>query len=324
MDTTGVFIMAFNNSTDASDVGKLIPEAQAGEILKNVPQQSAALSLFRRVPLSTRTMRQNVLSALPVAYWVNGDTGLKQTTEMAWSDVVMTVEEMAVIMPVPVNVIDDMSFDIWGEARPLIEEAMGRTLDSAVFFGINKPASWPAAILAGAVAAGNTVVWDAAATGPEKVDLIDDLMSEVESDGFDVNGFVTHRGFRGQLRKLRDANGVKLLDIANNEYEGAQIRYAMDGLWPDLTALNNPQMFAGDFTKGVIGIRKDITYEIFREGVITDNSTPPQIIFNLMQQDMVAMRVTFRVAWQVANPINRANTNAATRYPFAALVNPAA
>ena len=316
--------MPFNNSTDAADVGRLIPEAQVAEILKNVPQASASLSLFRRVPLSTRTARQNVLSALPVAYWVNGDTGLKQTTEMAWTDVVMTVEEMAVIMPVPINVVDDMAFDIWGEARPLIEEAMGRTLDQAVFFGINKPASWPAAIVPGAIAAGNEVIWDTAGTGPEKVDLIDDLMSTVENDGFDVNGFVTYRGFRGELRKLRDANGVKLLDIANSEYEGARIQYAMDGLWPDVTALNNTRMIAGDFTKGVIGVRKDITYEIFREGVITDNSTPPQIIFNLMQQDMVAMRVTFRVAWQVANPINRANSNAATRYPFGVLRNPAA
>lgn len=315
--------MPFNNVTDATDVGKLIPEAQVAEILKNVPQQSAALTLFRRVPLSTRTARQNVLSALPVAYWVNGDTGLKQTTEMAWSDVVMTVEELAVIMPVPINVIDDMSFDVWGEARPLIEEAIGRALDQAVFFGVNKPASWPDSVSQGAIAAGNTVTWNAAGDGPTKVDLIDDLMSTVEADGFDVNGFVTYRGFRGELRKLRDANGVKLLDIANNEYEGAGIQYAMDGLWPDVTALSAVRMFAGDFTKGVIGVRKDITYEIFREGVITDNGTPPAIIFNLMQQDMVAMRVTFRVAWQVANPINRANPNGSTRYPFGILRNPA-
>lgn len=315
--------MPYNNSTDATDVGKLIPEGQATEILKNIPQQSAALSLFRRVPLSTRTSRQPVLSALPVAYWVSGDTGLKQTTEMAWTDVVMTVEEMAVIMPVPINVIDDMSFDIWTEARPLIEEAMGRTLDSAVFFGVNKPASWPAAVGPGAITAGNITLWNAAATGPAKVDLIDDLMSTVENDGFDVNGFVTYRGFRGELRKLRDTTGTKLLDIASNEYEGAQIQYAMDGLWPDVTALNAIRMFAGDFTKGVIGVRKDITYEVFREGVITDNGTPPAIIFNLMQQDMVAMRVTFRVAWQVANPISYANTNAGTRYPFGVLRNPA-
>lgn len=312
--------MAYDNVTDATSVGKLIPEAVSGEILKNIPQQSASLTLFRRVPLTTRTVRQNVLTALPVAYWVNGDTGLKQTTEMAWADKVMTVEEMAVIMPVPQNVVDDLSFDIWGEARPLIEEAMGRVLDAAVFFGINKPSSWPAAVVPGAIAAGNTVTWNDAGTGPQKVDLIDDLMSVVENDGYDVNGFVTYRGFRGTLRKLRDGNGVKLLDIANSEYEGARITYAMDGLWPDVTAATNTRMIAGDFTRGVIGVRKDITFEIFREGVIQDNTGA--IIFNLMQQDMIAMRVTFRVAWQTANPINYNNTTEATRYPFGVLRNP--
>jgi hypothetical protein len=34
---------------------------------------------------------------------------------------------------------------------------------------------------------------------------------------------------------------------------------------------------------------------------------------------MVALRVTFRAAFQVSNNINRLNTNSSTRYPFAVL-----
>ena len=34
---------------------------------------------------------------------------------------------------------------------------------------------------------------------------------------------------------------------------------------------------------------------------------------------MVALRVFFRAGWQIANPVNRFNDNAATRYPFAVL-----
>ena len=43
-------------------------------------------------------------------------------------------------------------------------------------------------------------------------------------------------------------------------------------------------------------------------------------MYNLAQQDMVALRAVFRVAWQVPNPINRVNENSSTRYPFSALV----
>jgi hypothetical protein len=35
---------------------------------------------------------------------------------------------------------------------------------------------------------------------------------------------------------------------------------------------------------------------------------------------MVALRAMVRLGWQVPNPINRLNTNAVTRYPFAVLV----
>lgn len=313
--------MAYDNVTDANSVGRAIPEAVSGEILKNVPQQSAALQFFRRIPMSTRTQVMNVLSALPVGFFVSGDTGLKQTTELEWQDRKMYVEEIATILPVPINVIDDMSFDIWAEARPLIEEAFGRVLDNAVFFGVNKPSTWPAAIVPAAVAASNYVdlvsgdMPGQTAWGPKYADKISDTFSKVEDDGYAVTGVVVPRTIRGIFRKIRNNNGDALADLQGGSYDGISFQQTMDGMWPSGSGAAN--LIAGDFTKGIIGLRKDMTYEIFREGVITDNTGA--IIFNLMQQDMVAMRVTFRVAFQTVNPVSFANLDAASRYPFAVL-----
>lgn len=313
--------MAYDNVTDANSVGRAIPEAVSGEILKNVPQQSAALQFFRRIPMSTRTQVMNVLSALPVGFFVSGDTGLKQTTELEWQDRKMYVEEIATILPVPINVIDDMSFDIWAEARPLIEEAFGRVLDNAVFFGVNKPSTWPAAVVPAAVAASNYVdlvsgdMPGQTAWGPKYADKISDTFSKVEDDGYAVTGVVVPRTIRGIFRKIRNNNGDALADLQGGSYDGISFQQTMDGMWPSGSGAAN--LIAGDFTKGIIGLRKDMTYEIFREGVITDNTGA--IIFNLMQQDMVAMRVTFRVAFQTVNPVSFANLDAASRYPFAVL-----
>ena len=315
--------MATDNIISRTDATSLIPLPVAQEIQTSAIEQSAALRLFRRVPMSSKTYKMPVLSALPTASWVSGDTGLKQTTEANWADKTLTVEELAVIVPIPEAVLDDAQFDIWGEIRPLIAEAMGRALDSAIFFGTNKPASWPSDIVTAAVAAGNVVArgTNTMAKGGIAED-INATMGAVEGDGYDVNGFVTSRAFRTRFRGARDANGQRFLDIDSNgeRMEGQPIAYGMSGLWP--TGLNAAELIAGDFTKGIIGVRQDITYKMFTEGVITN--ADGTIAYNLMQQDMIAMRVVARYAFQVANPINYSQGTEGSRFPFGILRSPAA
>lgn len=306
--------MAYNNIISRTDAQALIPEDVSKIIIQNTVQQSAALTLMRRATMSNNQQRLPVLSAFPTAYFVNGDTGQKQTTEMAWANKYLNVEEIACIVPIPENVLDDASFDVWGEIRPRIEEAVGRTLDAAVFFGTNKPTSWPTDIAAAAVAASNMVTFPTAsqATGGLATDL-SNMMGTVEADGFDVNGFVTDRRFRANLRNARDTTGQKLMDFENglNTIAGDRVVYAMRGLWP--TGAGSVQLFGGDWTQFVLAVRKDITYKMLTEAVIQDNTGA--IIFNLAQQDMVALRVTFRAAWQVANPLTHEQSVEASRYP---------
>ena len=99
--------------------------------------------------MGTAQTRMPVVSALPLAYFVTGDTGLKQTTEVNWDSVYLNAEEIAAIVPVPIAVLQDSGFDAERDLAPFLREAIGRTLDAAIFFGTNKPASWPADIAAG-------------------------------------------------------------------------------------------------------------------------------------------------------------------------------
>src|SRR5690242_15129117 len=135
-----------------SDGQPLVPEVVSNELLTNLQAQSAALNLFRNVPMATSQTRMPVLAALPTAYWVSGDTGLKQTTDQQWSNKYLNVEELAAIVPIPENVLADTSYDLWGSIRPNLENAFARAVDQAVFLGVNKPSSWPNAILTDAVA----------------------------------------------------------------------------------------------------------------------------------------------------------------------------
>jgi HK97 family phage major capsid protein len=313
--------MPYNSLISRSDVAALIPEDVASGIIDSAVEQSAALSLFPRVTMSRAQQRMPVLSALPVAYFVNGDTGLKQTTEMAWANKYLNVEEIAAIVPVPEAVLDDSDFSIWGEVRPRLAEAIGRVIDNAIFFGVNAPGTWPTDIVAAAVAAGNAYARGTATQAQGGIaEDVNQLMGLVEADGFDVNGFVTRRTYRSRLRGARDTSGQKLMDLSTNEIEGAPVRYTMAGMWP--SGLSAAEMIAGDWTKGMIGIRQDLTWRIADQAVLQDGSGVIQ--YNLFQQDMVALRVVMRLAWQVANPINYEQQVEANRYPFAVLRSPAA
>ncbi len=326
--------MAYNNIIAREDVP--VREETIDVIKDDLDSQSAVLELFREVPVSKKQQRFPVLTALPIAYWVNGDTGLKQTTEMSWANKFVNMEEIAVIVPIPENVLDDSDFDIWAEARPKVAEAVGRTLDSAVFFGVNAPGSFPTNVRAAAIAAGNRVAYTAAGYPVANggfFGALDETLEKVEDDGFAVRGWAANRKLKGKLRKARNTAGDRIdrdrINSGFTEFDGEQIVYCMDGLWPSFVldtdpgtggnqSANGVLAFAGDFaSQFVVGIRKDITYEVFREGVIQDNTGA--IVYNLMQQDMVALRVTFRAGWQVANSINYAQTTESARYPAAVL-----
>lgn len=284
---------------------------------------SAVLDLFRRVPVSRNQVRFPVLSALPTAYWVSGDTGLKQTTEVAWANKFLNIEELAVILPVPENVVADVEMDIWDAAMPLITEAFHRALDAAVFFGTNAPATFPTNISSAVAAASNTVnEGTAAASGGYFAD-IDKLIDLVELDGYDVSGFVANRSLRGKLRAARNADGERLdagrVSQDLSSVDGNTIHYPMRGLWG--TASGSARVFAGDFaSQFVVAVREDITVKILDQAVIQDNTGA--IVYNLAQQDSLGLRVKARFGWQVASTINDDNPNPATRYPAAALLIP--
>jgi hypothetical protein len=80
-------------------------------------------------------------------------------------------------------------------------------------------------------------------------------------------------------------------------------------------------MIAGDWSQGILGVRQDITYKILDQAVIQDNTGA--IIYNLAQQDMVAMRVVARYAFQVSNTINYDQPVEAQRSPWGVLLSPA-
>ena len=308
---------------DRNALSGLIPEPVTREIMQGAIAESAVLRMGRRLAnMSSKTQTINVLDALPSAYFVNGeatDTGadqgaFKQTTKMAWDKKKLYAEEIAVIVPIPEAALDDADYDIWGEVKPRLTEAFGKVIDAAILFGTNKPSTWRAGVVPSAIAAGNGV--------PIGTSVFDDIMGEsgliakVELDGFNPNGVMSAIQMRGKLRGLKDTTGQP---IFKSDMQGAT-RYGLDGMdmyFPMNGAFDpaQAQMIVGDWSQLVYAIRQDMTFKIFTEGVIQDPTTKA-ITYNLMQNDMVALRAVMRLGWEIANPINAYNADIKNPFPF--------
>ena len=296
------------NITDRSAVEALIREQVVPDIFQDAPKHSTFMGMARKLPnMTSKQTRIRVLDFLPTAYWVSGDTGMKQTTRQEWDNVYLTAAELAVIVPIPESVLDDAEMDIMGEITPRVVEAIGQRVDAAVIFGENRPLEWQADIITLARQAGNNV---SPSSGKDYNDLTlgeDGVFSKVEDDGYAVTGATAPMNFKSKLRGLRDSNKQPIFthsmqDSVKYALDGAPIRFPENGSFMS----NVAQLVVGDFSKAVYAIRQDVTVKILDQGVIQDPVTN-EIVYNLAQQDMIALRVVFRMGWALPNPATRLN-----------------
>lgn len=313
-----------DTSITRSNAEALIPVQESHEIIQGVVEQSTVLQRGRRLANMTAAQyKMPVLDLLPVAYFVNGEGGSakKKLTTMAWDKKVIYAEEIAVIVPISEAVLDDADYDIWGEVRPRLIEAFGQKIDGAILFGQDKPQTWRDDVVTTATDAGAIVTLGS--------DLYDSILGEggviakVEESSYFVNGHMADITMRAKLRGLKDTTGQPVFksDMQTGTtytLDGSPMSFPRNGAFDRSKAL----MISGDFSQLAYSIRQDITFKIFDQGVIQDPATG-DILYNLMQNDMVALRAVMRLGWEIPNPINAMVPDKIKRCPFAILTSAA-
>lgn len=319
-------------TTASNQANPLIPIEFQREIIKNATEMSVVGQFARKRKMSTLLNQMPVLDVKPTAYFVTGDSGLKQTTAMQWRNVMLIAEEIAVLVPVPINLVNDIPYDIWAQIRPEVEEAIAVALDAAILFGTNKPALWPAALAPQAITAGNTVTHGA---GVDVAADINNVLGALESDGYTASGIAMRQTLRANLRGLRDTvNGFIFKPgepgAENTAFgSGAGSRKGtifdtpamsiLSGVFEaeDVASANAVELMAVDWDQVILGIRQDVTVDFSKDAVITDGSGA--IVYNSFQQDGVIGRFVARYGYAVPNPVSRTNSTTASRWPAAVL-----
>ena len=191
-------------------------------------------------------------------------------------------------------------------------------IDGAILFDVNKPTTWRDGVVTTATKAGAVVTLGAADSLYDKIMAEDGVIAKVENCGYFVNGHMADISMRAKLRGLKNTNGDPLF---KQDLQGTT-QYALDGSpmnFPNNGAFDKTKalMISGDFSQLAYAIRQDITFKLFTEGVV--QNTDGSIAYNLMQNDMVALRAVMRLGWEIPNPINSVEKNKTKRCPFAIL-----
>ena len=298
-----------NASISRAEALGLIVEERSPEIIEAAVQRSVALTTFRRINVGTSTIKFPLLETFPVANWLAADDAVKPTTEMAWSSTSVAVEEIAAIATIPENVLDDSTYDLWGEVRDRIAESIGRALDAACFFGTGAPASFPVGgIFGGAQAAANVV-----GTSSDEFKALSDAMALVEGDGFDPNHGYAGIQLRGALRSSTDSTGRPLY-LPN--VTGAQS--ATDTIYGvpfELRAQRRVGLGQGADDRRRLAVRHHLVVRQDITVKMLDQATVGGV--NLAEQDTLGMRVKARFGFTVQAP--KGINSGATPYPFAAV-----
>ena len=313
----------YNTDINAADLAGNIPVEIATEIWESVPSVagvagSAVFAKARRISdMSSKTKTRAVTDLLPIAYF-RAAGAIAQTTEQKWKDVTMTAEELDVIVPVELTAFDDSNQPVWDMVKPRIIEAVGAAIDAALLYGTGIPASWTTALggVAGGIAgrcagaSGNTV--SLAAFDDIYAAVNDDggLLAKIEADGYMNTGAIAHTAVKGKIRGARDANGQPL--FPGGEIDGVPVTYPLNG-----AIAATPYMIAGQWSELLFSVRQDISWMIANQGVIQDGNGAIQ--YNLFQQRMIALMVTFRAGVALPNAVNAIEPTAANRCPFATL-----
>jgi HK97 family phage major capsid protein len=284
-----------------AELATIIQDEYSNELLSSALTASAALQSFHRVDMGTKTINMPVLATLPEADFVteaSDSTGVKPTAQATWGNKQLVAEEIAVIIPVHENVIDDATTDVLDELTSQGGAAIGRKLDGAVFFGVDKPASWTSNdLLAQAVADAQTVT-----VGTGEDDLVGAIFQAagmIDDAGWEPTTLNAPRGLRYRLANLRNADGTPVYLPSLSASPGSVDQVAgLDTYWVSgrVWDRDDAEAIITDADRVIIGVRQDITVKLLSEATVGG--------INLAERDMVALRFKARYAYVLGNTIN--------------------
>lgn len=303
-------------SITRADIEALIQEEYNHVLLNSAAESSTVLSTFNTVSMGAKVQNMPALATRPTAKFVGSAAGdrKKPSTTFSFENKVLNAEEIAAIIVLNEEDLEDATEDLLEKAAALGGEAIGRTLDAATLFGKDKPASWTSPdLFAAATAAGN--IFQVGAGANDLVGSIFQAAGAVDDSGANPDAFLARNGFKFQLANLRntDGNPIYLPSLSSapgsvDNVAGLDAHWNKNGAWDRTKALG----LVVDSQAAIIGVRTDIQVKFLTEATIDG--------VNLAENDQVALRFRARYAYVLADVTNAEGTRKAPSAAITAAV----
>lgn len=297
-----------------SEVATLIQDAYSDTFHEVSAGTSVVLSTFPTVNMGTKTTNLPVLATTPHAKWVGESatdaSGVKPTAQATWANKQLVAEELAVIIPIHENVVDDATTDTLGDIATLGAKAISYLLDATVLFGLNKPASWVSPALVPAAVAAGQVAQVSATPGADDLGGAFLQAAGILADaGHDPSDAFARSGLRYQLANLRDSDGRTIFMPSLSGQPGSVDLFAgLNMRWVKGTVEGaggaEVPVWDADAATGIvvdrekvrIGVRQDITVKFLDQATVGG--------INLAERDMIALRFKARYAYVLGDHRN--------------------
>ena len=271
-----------------------VPTEKATGIMGFVAKGSALIPQSKLEPMTAPTKEFTFWANTPSAYWVGEGKRIK-TSVASFLTAKMEAHKIGVIIPCTKEKLNDTIINVFEEMKEPIADAIQQKVDMAGLFGIDSPFQFN---LYDNVVKNGMYIVDGT-NGALDLD-VSDVMALVEDEGMDVTGFIAHTGIKNRLRKLRDGDGNQLYVDGTNtrEFYNVPITFAKGKASFDR---EKAQLFAGDWSKSLVGVYQGLEYEVLKEATLQDTLWTDGKPLSLAEQDMIALKVTARFAFLPVN-----------------------
>ena len=118
----------------SADGGYLVPAPLATEVWRILPDYAIMRRIGRTIPMTSRTLALNSLTARPYAYWTS-EYASKTTTSADFNQVSLTANKLVCLLPVTHELLADANINLANFVIELFAEAIGTEEDDKFFTG---------------------------------------------------------------------------------------------------------------------------------------------------------------------------------------------